>query len=145
MRCRAAVSCPAVRCCAVLCSAALSLEHTVPGIMRSTRYRYVRACTHIVDFFIDCPPSQSSSLFFLQPYCRSERSITNKHTAQHRQSNQLCTCSSWQYQIASCTKSWASSFCPLHIELESSLRERSGQRQPPAERSPCTSYIHPSP
>ena len=39
------------------------------------------------------------------------------------------------YQTASCTKSWASYFCPLHTQLKSStLGERSGRRQPPAGR-----------
>ena len=54
------------------------------------------------------------------------------------QANQLCTSSSWHYQIDSFTKSWASYFCPLHSWMCYSLRERSRRRQSPAERSPYT-------
>ena len=55
----------------------------------------------------------------------------------------LCTSSSRHYQIAVRTKSYASSFCPLYMLLVAfflALRERSGRRQPPAERSPCRLY-----
>ena len=107
--CCAALPCPAVRCRAVLCRAVpcyavLSLEH-------STRYHakylvpdtgmYVRVLVFFA-FFLDCPPSRSASRFFLRklhPYCRSERDIANKNTAQHRQDHQLCTSSSWHYQL----------------------------------------------
>ena len=86
-------------------------------------------------------------LFFaprkLPPYCRSERNTGNKST-QHswtQQGNLLCTSCSWHYQIAVCTKSWASSFCPLYMLLVAvflALSERSGRHQPPAERSPIS-------
>ena len=59
-------------------------------------------------------------------YFLSERDIASKHTAQH-----LCTNSSWHYQIASCTKSWVSYVCPLHILLYIlPLREHGVRRQP---------------
>ena len=136
-----AVLCRAVPCCAVL-----SFEHTpVPGIANAgTRYTGMYVC---VLAFLLCSlivlllgPFRVFFSRKLHPYCRSERDIANKHPEQHRQGNQLYTSSSWHYQIVSCTKSWASSFCPLHITLKSFLRERSGQRQPPAERSPWISY-----
>ena len=58
------------------------------------------------------------------------------------QGNQLCASSSWTYKTASCIKSWASFFCPLNILLCFSLRGLCRQRQPPAERSPCTSTTY---
>ena len=63
--------------------------------------------------------SRSSSCFcFRKPhaYCRSsERDIASKHST--AQGDQLCTSSFWHYQTPSCTKSWASSFCLVHILL----------------------------
>ena len=88
-------------------------------------------------------------LFFpprrVPPYCRSERNTGNKNTQQSwaQQGNLLCTSSSWHYRIAVRTQSWASSFRPLYMFLVAfflALRERSGRRQPPAERSPCIYY-----
>ena len=60
-------------------------------------------------------------------------------TAEHKAISSTQTCS-WHYQIASCTKLWASSFCTLHVFIVSSLRESRRRRQPPAGRSPCTPY-----
>ena len=86
--------------------------------------------------FIDYPLSA------LCIYCFSQITRVLPIRPRHRQQahsvaqgNQLCTSSSWRYQIAikSCTKSRASSFCPLHI-----CCERGGRSQPPAERSSCS-------
>ena len=151
VRCRA-VPCFALRCGAVPCRAALCFlsniqQYEVSCEVPGTRYRYVLVCTCLFAFFIDFFPSRSCSSFFfriLHPYCRSERDIASKHRTRHRQGHELCTSSSWRDQNASCTKSWVSYFCPLHILLKSYLRERSGRRQPPAERSPCainTKYL----
>ena len=87
VRCRA-VPYLALWCGAVLCRTVLFFEHVVPDIMRSARYQ-VPVCTYVCArlfaFFIDCPPSRSSSRFFLSrklhSRCRSERNIANKHTA----------------------------------------------------------------
>ena len=130
MRCRA------LRCCAVL-RCAVFRTYIVPGTMRSTRYHipvYMYVCNRLFCFLRLSSLGPHVYLFRkLHPYCRSERGIATKHTAQHRaiRSAQVPL----YYQIASCTKSWAS-FCPLHMLLYSSLRERSGRRQPPAKRSP---------
>ena len=98
-----AMPCRAVPCCAVLRCALFRTQYQVSCEVPGTRYRYVRACTRFFfAFFLDCPPSRSASRFFLRklhPYCRSERDIANKNTAQHRQDHQLCTSSSWHYQL----------------------------------------------
>ena len=95
-------------------------------------------------FFIQCAISVLFMFSFrkLRPYCRSERDIASKHTQYSTWQSALHPGSSWHSQTAinSCTQSWASSLCPIHILLYSYLRERSGRRQPPAMRSPCTLY-----
>ena len=87
VRCRA-VPCLALQCGAVPCCAVLSVEHAPKsGIMRSTRYQ-VPVCTCCVLVFllssVACP--LSVPIFFhprkIHLYCRSERDIANKHTAQ---------------------------------------------------------------
>ena len=85
-------------------------------------------------------------LFFpprkVPPYRRSERNTGTKST---QQVNFLCTSSSWHYQIVVRTKSWAPSFCPLHVFLVAfflALRERSGRRPAARERSPCIYCNH---
>ena len=66
------------------------------------------------------------------------QSAEQHNTAQRKQ---LCKSSSWHYQDASCTKSWTFYFLPSsHLFFLFSLRERSGRRQPPPERSPCKLY-----
>ena len=82
-----AVRCRALRCGAVPCCAGLSFENTVPGIMRSTRYRYVRVHSSFLLFSVivlPLGPLDVSPPRKLHPYCGSERDIANKHTAQHR-------------------------------------------------------------
>ena len=89
-----------------------------------------------------CSPCRSSSsrlfLHKLHPYyCRSKRDIAN---IQHITDRVI---SSAQGALAIIKSLVALNHgpllrCPLHIYwLKSSLRERSGRRQPPAERSPC--------
>ena len=90
MWCRAipciALRCGAVPCC---CRAVLSFEHTVPGIMRSTRYQ-VPECTCVLVFLpfsvivLVLGPLRAVIFRKIHPYCRSECDIANKHTAQHR-------------------------------------------------------------
>ena len=69
--------------------AVLYFEHTVPGSMRNTRCQ-VPVCTCAFVFFISpshCPLSVLFIVFVVcnsRPYCRSERDIANKHTAQYR-------------------------------------------------------------
>ena len=95
-------------------------------------------CTRLFFFFIDCPPSRPSSCILSQIIpVLSIRAWHRQQAHCTAQSNQLCASSSWHCQIASCTKPWAY-FCPLNMLLYSSLRERSGRCQLPAERS---SYI----
>ena len=86
MRCRA-LPCGAAPCCAVL-RRALTRTYTtwyhakyqVPGTGTCV-------CTRLFVFFIDNPVSVLSMFVFMRiihPYCRSERDIANKHTAQRR-------------------------------------------------------------
>ena len=108
-----AVPCPAVRCCTVL-RYAVYFEQTVTGSMQSTRY-YVPVCTCVLVFSpsFDCPLSllfMFPCLHILHPYCRSKRDIANKHST--AQGNQICTSSSWHYQIAGCATLCASSVRP---------------------------------
>ena len=123
--------------------------------MRSTMHQ-VRVCTcfctRILAFFkADCP--LSVPMFFpprkLHPHCRLECYIANKHSAQctvQGSYKQLCTISSWHYQIASRTKSWASSFCPLyvHVLVAFFLARAKRAASAPAERSTCTTILIPA-
>ena len=145
MRCRA-VPCLALRCGAVPCCAVLFFEHTVPGIMRNTRYqvRYARVYSSL-RFFNLIVLSRSSSCVSvfrkLHPYRRSERNITNRHTAHHR------AISSAQIALGIVKSLVAPNHGPLLSApfTINSLRERSGRRQPPAERSLLTYLVRRSP
>ena len=71
-------------------------------------------------------------------YCRSERDI-NKHTAQRRaiSSAQAPLLALLSIRYSHQTMAGLFFLPPLHMfQLHSSMRERSGRRQPPAERSP---------
>ena len=96
--------------------------------------------THTADQNVTLPASTQHST---AQHSTAQHSTAQHSTAQHStaQANQLCTTSPWRYQVASCTRSWASAFCLLHISLYSSLRELSGRRQPHAERTPCTARL----
>ena len=80
------VRCRALPCGAVPCCAALPFEHTaVPGIMRYPVPIGMYVCTCVLVFFRFLHLivlSQSSFLFILHPYWRSERDNANKHTQQ---------------------------------------------------------------
>ena len=108
-----ALRCSAVLRCALFQTRSSTRYHAIPGTDR-----YV--CTCVILFFslslFDCP--LLVLLFFLQKYThtgnQNETWPTNTHGI--TQGNQLCVwSSSWHYQIARCTKSWASSFCRRHI------------------------------
>ena len=86
-----------------------------------------------------------SYFFFCANYTRAAgQNMTSPTSTQHSiaQGNQLCTSSFWHYQIDSYTKSWASSFCPLHIccILPCAIIA-SGPRQPPVERGPYRTIL----
>ena len=139
---RSAAPCGAVRCCAlpcgsVLCRAApcyavLSFVHTVPGVVRSTRYQ-VPVCTCVLvcfAFFIDCPLSVVFTFFFssqvppVLPIRTLHRQQATLHsTAQHG------AISSAQAALGSIKSLLAPSHGPLlsvpfTFSLHSSLRER---------------------
>ena len=95
---RSAAPCGVVRChaswlrfSAVPCCTVLSLEHTAPSIMRSTRYQ-APVCTGVLLIIIwlfsyERPLSFVSVFYFFPqttPCYRPERGIADKHTAQHR-------------------------------------------------------------
>ena len=68
-------------------------------------------CARLFGFIVDCPLSVQSCVFFANctPYCRSERDIATSTHHIAAQGNQLCSSSSWHYQVTSCAESWASS------------------------------------
>ena len=119
------VPCLTLRCGAVPCCAFVRTyctryhaKYKVPGIMRSTRYQ-VPVCTCVLVFLFslfDC--SLGSHAFVLLANYTRIPPITTWHRQQAQstaQGHELCRSSSWHYQIVGCTKSWASSFCPLPI------------------------------
>ena len=147
-----AVRSRAVRCrvpfAAVLCRAALCVFF---GTWSSTGYNTRCVCHSSSFLFFYMYLIFHGPLFF--PTQSTPRTadqnvtpVTKAHsTAEHKQGNLLCTSSSWHYQIAVRTKSWASSFFPLYMFLVAfflALRERSGRRQPPAERGSCKWYTY---
>ena len=82
-----------------------------------------------------CPPPHPPRKLHL--YGRSGRDIASKHTAQHR------AISSAQVALGVIKSLAAANHGPLlpaPVLLYSSLRKRSGRRQPPAELSPCMLY-----
>ena len=114
VRCRAlpcgAVPCLALRCGAMSCCAVLSFEdRAVPSITRNVVYSLL--------FFFIClislgphifPPTQFTPILPIRTWHRQQAHSTT-------QGNLLCTSSSWHYQTAVRTKSWASSFCPRYM------------------------------
>ena len=110
-----ALGCGAVPCCAVL-----SFEHTeyqvscekhqVPGADICTCIDYKCFCflLHSIVLTRSCFVLQVAPVLPITTWHRQQEHST-------AQANQPCTSSSWHYQIASCIKSWASHFCPLHI------------------------------
>ena len=81
VRCRA-VPCPALRCCAMLRCAFFRTCST----RYHAKYQVSGTSMYVCSLIIDCP----LSVLFISPprkvhsYCRSERDIASKHTAQHR-------------------------------------------------------------
>ena len=96
-----AVPFPAVRCCAVLRCAFFrthSTKHHAMYQIPGTRYRYVYI--RIFAFFIDCPPSRSSSCFFFANDTRTPyQNVTSPSSTHTARGHQLCTSSCWHYQI----------------------------------------------
>ena len=127
-----AVPCGAVLCCATLCFLS-NINCHVSCEVPDTRCRYVREHSSFSFLYLIVQYNFFSQITPVLPIRARHRQQAHS-TAQR---NQLCTRSSWHYQIASCTKSWVSPWCPLHIYLP---YERSGRRQPPVEWSPCRSY-----
>ena len=137
MRYRAAL-CLALRCCAVLCRAFIRTYS-------STRYHAIAGtahyvCTCVLDFFI-CFLYHFIVLFrssfpprILHPHTGDQKvtSPTSKGQSALRIYQPLALSNRSMHQIMG-----LSFFCRLHIYLYSYLRERSGRRQPPAERCPC--------
>ena len=93
-------------------------KYQVPGTVGTCVYSSF--CFFVVGFVLHLG---LFAIYFFFANCTrttADQNVTSPtySTAQHRQGNQLRTSSSRQYQIASCTKkkrTWASSFCPLHI------------------------------
>ena len=126
--------CLALRCCAVLRCAFFRT-------CSITRYHAkYQACTCVLCVF------SLSSLIVLPlgplcffpsnsyPYCRSERDIANKHTeAQHRTINSAQALGIIKSLVA--PKYGPLCSAPFTLKYKSSLRERRGRCQPPAERS----------
>ena len=116
-----AVSCPAVLCraalrCAFFRTYSSTRCHAIPGTDR-----YVCAYVYSSFFFFllivlsqsllspPCPPPEKYT------HTRDQNVTSPTSTHNKAQRNQLCVRrSSWRYQIARRTKSWASSFCRLH-------------------------------
>ena len=138
-----------VPCPAVLFRASLSFfrtysstgYHAIPGTDRLAMYIRVYSSFFSLSSF-HCPFSILAQSFFHPKNFThgSERGIANKHT-QHstghsalRIKQPFALSNRKMHQIMGL-------FCRLHVYLCSSLRESSGRRQPPAERSPCTYYI----
>ena len=116
-------------------------QHSSLSPHRLIIYRYVRVCYCVLLILLYLLTDLfRSSLCYSPPQIAPLLPIRTWHGHQAGSTalgNQPCTSSSWHYQTPSCTPSWASSFCPLHLSSYSSLRERSGRRQSPVERIPC--------
>ena len=116
VRCRA-VPCPALQCGAVPCCAVLrcDLFRTYSSTNHQTpRYR----CAVWSCFFFDWLSPLGPHAFVFANYTRTaHQTVTLPASTQHStaQRDQLRTSSPWHYQNASCTKSPASSSCPLHF------------------------------
>ena len=144
---RCGAVCPSLRCRVVL-RCVLSFEHrAVPGIIRVVVYHF----SSFFFFYMYSIRSCTAPCFF--PHAKHPRTadqnvtpVTKAHsTAEHNRA--ICSAQAALGIIKSlfAPKSWASSFCPLCMFLVAfflALRERSGRRQPPAERSPCVYYIY---
>ena len=107
-------------------------------------------CTRLLVFLIDSPPSRSSSCPPPANYARTttttttttaDQNVTSPTSTQHstRQS-QLRSSSSWHYQIVVAPNRGPFVYAPFTFSCMTSLRERSGQRQPPEERRICFTF-----
>ena len=81
------------------------------------------ACTHLINRFLhlivlSVRLMQKKSQNYIRTADQNATSPTStKQRHPTSQGNQLCTSSSWHYQIDTCPTSRASSFCPLHVML----------------------------
>ena len=117
------VRCRALRCGVVPCCA---LFHTYSRGRYNAKYQVPSSGMYV---WTGDPHSKCLSLlssltvlftffFLLQKYTRTaDQNVTSPASTQHStaKGNQLCTSSSWPYQVASYTKSWASSAAPFVV------------------------------
>ena len=139
---RSAAPCAAVPCPAVLSRAALCFFSSIQQyhVSRDTRYR-PPVCTWALAVSLssfDCPLGPSPP----ENYTRTgDHNVTSPTSTQHR------VISSAQVALGIIKSLDAPNHGPLPsaaftFSCITSLRERSGRRQAPAERSPCTNYTN---
>ena len=137
---RCAVPCPAVACralpCAALCHAAPCCAVLRCALFRTSSTRYnatYQVCTRLFAFFVRLSsPGPLLLIFFTKYPSTADQNVTSQTSTQHstaQQGNAICTSSSWHYQIARCTKSWASSFCPPSGALRTYVWNRGDTRR----------------
>ena len=146
-----AVQCRALRCGAVSLRCVLSFgRRAVPGIMRVVVYGVLLFLFFL--FYRLCIRSFTPPCFF--PHANYPRTVdqnvtpvTKAHTAQLSTTGQFALHKQPLALSNRCSHPIVGLLFlpPLHslflVAFFLALRERSGRRQPPAERSPCTSYI----
>ena len=113
---RSAVRCLTGRCRALSCAALLC--HAALCVLSNIQQYQVYACVlFFLLFLISLGPHVFTPTRITPVHCTADQNVTPPTSTQHStaQGNLLCTSSSWRYQFAVHTKSWASSFCPLYM------------------------------
>ena len=140
---------PSLRCCVVL-RCVLSFEHrAVPGIIRVVVMCYFSSFFFFYIHVFDLsrapvfPPMQITN--YPRTADQNLTPVTKAHsTSEHNRAPCSAQAALGIIKSLFAPNHGPPSFCPLYMFFVAfflALRERSGQRQPPAERSPCRLYI----